>query len=161
MERIQICYDVLVGSMDTEYGLITYLFSNKVLSLLEMESIAAENTRHGKNEKLLNLLYRKDAQSFEKFVCGLSESNQDHLAKRLREPIQRWSAHCVKRNVSHEWLSVSVRSVTGDHPAAPESRILGGRQSREFRSTCVYMYTRVNRRFYICKIRSKCPKLSV
>ena len=75
----------LSENMDAENGLISLLYQNNVLTVRERESIFCFKDSFQKNDFLLGMISKKSLEDFEKFLGALDETNQGHLAKRLRE----------------------------------------------------------------------------
>ena len=66
-------------------GLLPYLYQEKVISRHDEEEIVAEKSRPAKVNKLLLLLPTRGPQAFNKFLEGLKETEQDHVADQLEK----------------------------------------------------------------------------
>lgn len=76
----------LSEKMDIEYGLISLLYQQNVLTVREREFILGIVDTFQRKEFLLGLLSKKSVQEFDKFLEALEASGQSHLTKRLRKP---------------------------------------------------------------------------
>lgn len=82
---IQQNFPYLVECLQTEYGLLTCMYSNGTISRREMEEIEVEKTSYDRNEKFLKLIQDKDVNVFEDFLNALKKSNQDFIAEKLQD----------------------------------------------------------------------------
>ena len=81
-------YNYLVDKIDPDSGLLGDLFSTKVISHREMESIRAEKTAYDRNEYLIKILMKKSEKDFQQFLEVLSK-DQSHVADIIRQSLDR------------------------------------------------------------------------
>lgn len=86
---IQLNISYLVECLCTEYGLLTYLYSNGTISRREMEEIEVQKTSYDRNEKFLKLIQDKDFSVFEDFLHALKMTNQGFIAEALQEKLSK------------------------------------------------------------------------
>ena len=73
-------YVFLLETLDVKCSdLLSRLFSTDVLSPVEKDDIAAEQTSFRANEKLLSALSRKSPQQFQLFLDALDDCGQQHV----------------------------------------------------------------------------------
>jgi Caspase recruitment domain len=65
-------------------GLLAALVSMSVLELREKEEISSQPNVMQQNEKLLSILCQKNYKKYEIFVQMLKETQQHHVAERMR-----------------------------------------------------------------------------
>jgi len=70
-ETLRKHFTYLVDNMDPDHGLLSDLFSAKVISHREMENIRVEKTFYDRNEYLIRTLMRKSEKDFLEFVTVL------------------------------------------------------------------------------------------
>ena len=86
-EVIRDNYIFLLETLETKYNpyLVGILFSRGVLTDRDKDEITSEVGQYRQNEKLLSVLSRKSQeQFFVHFIEALDESNQRHVAEKLR-----------------------------------------------------------------------------
>lgn len=90
VEIIQLNISDLVEYLQTEYGLLTCLYSSGAISRREMEEVEAEKISFDRNEKLLKLIQdKKDVSVFEDFLRALKMTNQAFIAEALQEKLSK------------------------------------------------------------------------
>jgi Caspase recruitment domain len=87
-------YAFLVENMDSSQ-LIPELFSREVLDSKDMEDLGLQDTETNisRNEKLLESLRRKSAQTFQQFISALITIKQDFVVDTLRPINQSDTCH--------------------------------------------------------------------
>ena len=79
-------YDWLTENLDlVDSGLLPILYAKEVLSQREFAQICCERNRFVKNEGFLSAMSRKTVEDFNKFIVALNETQQGHIANRLKE----------------------------------------------------------------------------
>jgi len=66
--------------MDPDGGLLSELYSRKVITHREMETIKTGKTSYDRNEELLSVMTRKNEVNFQQFVSGLRAFDMTPLA---------------------------------------------------------------------------------
>jgi len=70
----------LLETLDVKItGLVGHLYSDQVISAVEIDDISAEQTSFRANEKLLSVLSRKSPQQFQLFLNALDKCGQQHV----------------------------------------------------------------------------------
>lgn len=72
----------LVEEIDPESGLINHLESKKVLTRRQAVAICRNPDPFRKNEALLDILYKRPDEDFDKFCDALTECNQSHVVSK-------------------------------------------------------------------------------
>jgi len=88
-------YSELVNSIDPDSGLLSDLFTAKVINSREMESIRTEKTFYDRNEYLIKVLSRKSDKDFMKFVEVL-DKEQSHIADILHSSLPSENQSAVR-----------------------------------------------------------------
>src|SRR6218665_1264598 len=84
-------YVWLTEKLDPDFGLLSTLYADEVLSQREYDQLVHEKDRFVKNDILLSIISRKSVEDFTKFKIALNATMQEHIAKRLTEtPVGRW-----------------------------------------------------------------------
>jgi len=117
-------YMFLLETLDTKCTeLVDHLYSDNVLTPMEVEDIIAEKTSFRANEKLLSVLSRKSPQQFQLFLDALDNCGQQHV----RDVIDDRQGFAL---LTHSRTSISLffttmaylRWGTGEHvPTLPRS----------------------------------------
>ena len=77
----------LLETLDSKLSrLVAQLYSKQVLSAVEKDDIAAEQTSFRANEKLLSVLSRKSPQQFQLFLDELDNCGQSHVRNVIAGP---------------------------------------------------------------------------
>jgi len=80
-------YVFLLETLDGKLsGLVAQLYFKQVLSAVERDDIAAEQTSFRANENLLSALSRKSPQQFQLFLNALDECGQSHVRNAITGP---------------------------------------------------------------------------
>ena len=89
-------YVFLLETLDVKWsGLVGQLYSDHVISAVEIDDISAEQTSFRANEKLLSVLSRKSPRQFQLFLDALDNCGQRHV----RNVISHRSG-CLTRHLS-------------------------------------------------------------
>jgi len=74
--------------------LVPELYSEQVLSPVELDDIRAEKTSFIANEKFLSVLSRKSPQQFQQFLDALSNCAQQHVRNVIDAAVQPGLSNC-------------------------------------------------------------------
>ena len=80
-------YVFLLETLDVKFsGLVDQLYSDQVVSAVEINDVTAEKTSFRANEKLLSALSRKSPQQFQLFLDALDNCGQRHIRNGITGP---------------------------------------------------------------------------
>ena len=96
-------YVFLLEKLDLT-DLVPELYSEQVLSPVELDDIRAEKVSFRANEKFLSVLSRKSPQQFQQFLDALSDCAQQHVRNVIDAAVQPGLSNCRYYSVSKTLL---------------------------------------------------------
>ena len=81
VNRLQSLHDKLVHEINRPDKLASHLYSQRAITLMEMEDVLAKESRYKQVQELLNIVSRKSQHTFNAFTKALCLYNQRDLAE--------------------------------------------------------------------------------